>query len=627
MRDLLARLGDPASPDPACACDPGFESGALVVDATDCPGDGDLADSADCRATVIRALADRAADAVVTRTDWLERAYEADAAALLAAAGRFVERVAFYDADLADRATTAPIRAARDAVGRAGPASEIAAETGLAAIAERESSAADALAAFVGPPIAKARVGARSPADATLRDRRTAANGATVRIYDGPGPIATYHLDPVERDLDRPALETLARAHDLLAAGDVPGGERAPGRAVRRAADDADAPVATIAGVLEKHTRGYGVLADLFGDPAVSDVFATAPVGDNALRVVADGERMRTNVRLTETGAETLASRFRRASGRAFSRASPTLDATADTAAGSVRVAGVTDPASDGPAFAFRARDPTPWTLPALVANGTLPADAAAFLSLAVERAGAGLIAGPRGAGKTTMLGALLWELPARIRTVVIEDTPELPVAGLQREGRDVQSLRTSTDDGTGLDPTEALRAALRLGDGALVVGEVRGEEARVLYEAMRVGANGDAVLGTIHGSGGAGVRERVVSDLDVPASSFAATDFVVTLDAGDAPEGGRRAARIEEVVDGDRFEPLFERSGGSLDPAGRIERGESRFAARLARGDERYADVRAALADREALFAELAADDCTDPADVTAAYADRRRS
>jgi len=626
MRDLLAPFRDPD--DPACACDPAFESGALVVDATDCPGDGDLAASGDCRASAIRALADRSADSVVTRTDCLERAYEGDAAALLAAAGRFVERVAFYDADLADRAARDPIAAARDAVGRAGPASEIAAETGLAEIAGRESSTGDALAPFVGPPIAKARVAARPPDGAALRETRTTSNGATVRIYDGPGPLATYHLEPVERGFDWAALETLARAHELLAAGDVSGGERAPGRAVRRVADGADTPVADVASVLEKHTRGYGVLADLFADPAVSDVFATAPVGDNALRVTAGGERMRTNVRLTAAGAETLASRFRRASGRAFSRAAPTLDATAGTAAGSVRVAGVTDPVSDGPAFAFRAQNRTAWTLPALVANGTISAEAAAFLSLAVERAGAGLVAGPRGAGKTTLLGALLWELPAATRAIVIEDTPELPVASLQREGRDVQPLRTSTDDGTGLDPTEALRTALRLGDGALIVGEVRGEEAAVLYEAMRVGANGDAVLGTIHGDGGEGVRERVVSDLGVPGSSFAVTDFVVTLEAADAPAGKqRRVARIEEVADGDRFEPLFERSGGSLDPAGRIERGESPLAARLARGDESYADVRRALADREAQLAQLAAEGRTAPSDVIATGADRGRS
>ena len=629
MRDLLARFRDRV--DRACACEPTFESDGLLIDAADCPGGGDLAERPDCRATVIRALADREADAVVTRSDRLERAYEGDAATLLVAAGRFVERVAFYDEDLAARAERDPLGAARAAVGRAGPVSDIAAETGLSEIACQKAGGgkdyADALRAFVGPPMAKARVAARPPPDATLAETRTLSSGATVRIYEGAGrALRTYHLEPVEHAFDRAALETLARAHRLLAEGAVSGdSERAPGRAVRRVAD-ADAPVADLAAVLRKHTRGYGVLADFFADSAVSDVFATAPVGDNPLRVTADGERMRTNVRLTSAGAETLASRFRRASGRAFSRAVPTLDATAETANGTVRVAGVTDPVSDGPGFAFRAHDAAPWTLPALVANGTLPADAAALLSLAVERAGACLVAGPRGAGKTTLLGALCWELPAATRTVIIEDTPELPVPALQREGRDVQPLRTTTGDGPGLEPPAALRTALRLGEGALVVGEVRGEEAAVLYEAMRVGASGDAVLGTIHGDGGEAVRERVVSDLGVPASSFAATDLVVTLEATSTPDGKRRRVKtIEEVADDDRFESLFHPRSDALEPTGRIDRGDSPFVASLARADERYADVRAALADREGLLAELAREGRTSAAAVTATYAERR--
>ncbi|SIQ91265.1 Type II/IV secretion system protein [Haladaptatus litoreus] len=97
------------------------------------------------------------------------------------------------------------------------------------------------------------------------------------------------------------------------------------------------------------------------------------------------------------------------------------------------------------------------------------------------------LVSGTRGAGKTTCLGALLWELPTKTRTVVIEDTRELPVESLQRDGRDVQSLLTTANgDEPGVQPAEALKTALRLGEGALVVGEVRGNEASVLYEAMR---------------------------------------------------------------------------------------------------------------------------------------------
>ncbi|WP_276300568.1 ATPase, T2SS/T4P/T4SS family [Halorussus lipolyticus] len=635
MRDLLARFHE--DPDPDCACRPTFEDDALVLDAGDCPGAGDLSAEPACRATAIGALADREAEAVVTRTSSVERTYEAESAALLVSAGRFVERVAYYDRQLAERARSDPLGSARSATGRAGPVGELVAETGLAECARRASGYDDALRPFLGPPIAKARVAADPPPDAVFAETRRLATGATVRVYDDRRALRTYHLEPVEHGFDAPARRVLAEAYGLLADGAISAGERAPGRAVRRVADrrdedsaeDPDLPVETIADALRKHTRGYGVLADFFADPEVSDVFATAPVGENPLRVSVAGERMRTNVRLTETGAQALASRFRRESGRAFSRASPTLDATAEVGSGgrsSVRVAGVTNPVSNGPGFAFRAHDATPWTLPALVENGTVPADAGALLSLAVERAGAGLVAGPRGSGKTTLLGALCWELPADTRTVVIEDTPELPVSALQRRGRDAQPLRTETGDRPGLAPPEALRTALRLGEGALVVGEVRGEEAAVLYEAMRVGASGDAVLGTIHGDGGEAVRERVVSDLGVPASSFATTDLVVTLEAVSTPEGKRRRVKaIEEVVDSDRFENLYAIEADRLAATGRIDRGNSALVAELTEAGESYADAREKLAEREALLAELAETGRTGPKAVGSAYADRR--
>ncbi len=82
-----------------------------------------------------------------------------------------------------------------------------------------------------------------------------------------------------------------------------------------------------------------------------------------------------------------------------------------------------------------------------------------------------------------------------------------------------MQALRTASGDGPSVNATEALRTALRLGEGALAVGEVRGEEASVLYEAMRVGGGDGAVLGTSHGNGPNAVQERLVSDLGVPSS------------------------------------------------------------------------------------------------------------
>jgi flagellar protein FlaI len=234
---------------------------------------------------------------------------------------------------------------------------------------------------------------------------------------------------------------------------------------------------------------------------------------------------------------------------------------------------------------------------------------------VAVRRGAAVLVAGPRGAGKTSTLEALLWELRPETRVVAVEDTPELGVEVLQRHGRDVQRVHAASDD-DGLTPTDAVRTALRLGDGALVVGEVRGEEARALYEAMRVGASAHAVLGTVHGDGAAAVRERVVGDLGVAPLSFAATDLLVTLERTDATAGGRRVAGVTEVFaddDGVGTAALWADSH----PTGRVDRGESRALTALADLGETYGDLRTAAADRADELAQRAEAGLTRPADV----------
>jgi flagellar protein FlaI len=596
LRARLSGTGDDRS---ACGCDPSEESGTLRVDATDCEGGGRLASRPDCRETVVTALTDHDVDAVHVTAAGIERRYDGVASALLVAAGRFVDIVREHDERLAALACRDPLAGAREATGRADAVSDVAAETGLAEVVAATEGYESALAPVVGLQMSRWRVDATPPHGARLVDVRDLSTGATVRQYRREDGRDRYVLEPLEHTLDAAATEALATAYDVLADGTVGDGDRAPSRAVRDVAPP-DVDTDRVARILRKHTHGYGLLADLFADTGVSDVFVTAPAPDNPLRVRIDDETVPTNVRLTTGGVDALASRFRRESGAGFSRADPTLDTAVRIGGRQVRVAGVTAPASDGTAFAFRAHDEDVWTLPALVANDTLTAAAGALLSLAVERGRSLLVAGPRGAGKTTLLGALLWEIPPAVRTVVIEDTPELPVGPLQNDGRDVQQLRTGGEDAQ-LDPAGALRTALRLGNGALVVGEVRGAEARVLYEAMRVGANSEAVLGTIHGDGAAATYERVVSDLGVAPSSFGATDLVVTLEVAETADQPRRVRAIEEVTGGDdpAFDSLYDRQSGRLDSTGRVERGNSRLAAALARPTESYARVRETLATR----------------------------
>ena len=98
----------------------------------------------------------------------------------------------------------------------------------------------------------------------------------------------------------------------------------------------------------------------------------------------------------------------------------------------------------------------------------------------------------------------------------------------------------------------DALLVSLRLGESAIVLGEVRGQEARTLYEAMRAGTAGSSVLGTFHADSAKGVFERVVHDMNIPPKSFAATDIVVV--AGLSRPGGvlretRRVLQIAELL------------------------------------------------------------------------------
>jgi flagellar protein FlaI len=628
---VIDRLWGTEDTDTDCSCCVEADGSTLWVDAGECPGEGSLEASPPCRARVAAALARSDCRVVVTTANGTERRYEAAAADLLTAAGRAAVKFDPHDSALAERTRTHPLSAAQEASGRAGPVGRIAAETGLDRFEADESGYSTLLSPLVGSVIGGSRVGTELPQGATLLDTWAVETGSVVRRYMRPeAPVDLLFLEPPLTTLSQADRASLATAADHLVTDGAPGGPVGPDVAVQAASAETEAPPDRLADSLRKHTQGLGVLEDLFAVPGLTDIFAPAPVSENDLTVRLGGETLTTNVRLTEPGAEALASRLRRTSGRAFSRATPTLDAGAQLRASGerIRVAAVTDPVSEGPGFAARTHATEPWTLPRLVSTGTLSAEAAALLSVSVERGAAMLVAGARGAGKTTLLGALLWELPEATRLVALEDTPELPVTTLQEAGRDVQSLRTDGDHG--LDAAGALRTALRLGEGALVVGEVRGSEARVLYEAMRVGANASAVLGTIHGDGVTDVRERVTDDLEVDPAAFAATDLVVTCELEGGYSGStHRISEVAEVLGSDdgADAALFETAEGNLEATGRIQRGNSDLLASLARPTETYSDVLRTLATRRSWLSSLAEEDLTGPEIVVREHARRRAS
>ena len=315
-----------------------------------------------------------------------------------------------------------------------------------------------------------------------------------------------------------------------------------------------------LAGVLARYPAGLGITEYFLEDPNVQDVYMDAPAHLNPVYVTLGGladprarGRCRTNVSLGAGDAESLLSRFRFGSGRPFSEARPYLET--DIQGYSTRVTVIGKPLSpEGVAIALRRHSTDPWTLPRLVAAKSLTPLAAGLLSFLVDGQSTILVAGSRGAGKTSLVGALMLEFPRSQRILTIEDTLELPAEAMKCLGYKLQSMQVrSSLGGMGeMSADEALRLSLRLGESAIVMGEVRGQEARTLYEAMRAGTAGSSVLGTIHGNSAMSVHERVVHDMGIPPKAFSATDIVVVAGLR-RPFGAHRSVRriteISEVV------------------------------------------------------------------------------
>ncbi|MGB9929550.1 MAG: ATPase, T2SS/T4P/T4SS family [Methanosarcina sp.] len=308
------------------------------------------------------------------------------------------------------------------------------------------------------------------------------------------------------------------------------------------------------ADLLARYTNGLGIVEDLLSDSRITDIYINAPADTNPVHVVIDGEECVSNVFLSQDDLDSLVSRFRTISGRPFGEAVPVLELNLE--AFGVRVSVIGDPLSaNGLAYAFRKHSLSPWTLPKLIATGSISPAAAGLLSFLMDGQASVLVAGEVGAGKTSLLSAMLLEIPQKYRVLTIEDTNELPIEQLQALGWKVQAMSSYSSvlkSGAEMSPETALRAALRLGSSALVLGEVRGSEVKVLYEAMQVGKAGNSVIGTIHGSSIENVYERIVHTLGVPPASFKATDAVIICSAirlEGTMKKLKRVSRIAEVT------------------------------------------------------------------------------
>ncbi len=214
------------------------------------------------------------------------------------------------------------------------------------------------------------------------------------------------------------------------------------------------------------------------------------------------------------------------------------------------------DVSKQGSNFTIRKFTSVPISLIELINFGAVDYTLAAYLSLMVGEGMNVFVSGETASGKTTLLNALAAFVPADSKIVSIEDTPEfmVPHPNWIRE-----VVRGSLSEGdTAVDMFSLLKAALRQRPNLIVIGEIRGEEGAIAFQAMQTG---HMVMATFHASTVEKLIQRMTGHpINVPKAYVDNLNLVVIASAVRLPSGkaGRRIISVSELVGYDKESDSF---------------------------------------------------------------------
>ncbi len=236
---------------------------------------------------------------------------------------------------------------------------------------------------------------------------------------------------------------------------------------------------------------GLGPLEPLLADESISDILVNT---HKHVFVERGGELEPTEVRFAdEAHLLRIINKIVTAVGRRVDESHPMADARlADGSRVNVAVAPI---AVDGALMSIRKFSSNPFTLDKLVEFGAAPEVVSEFLWAACKAKVTILISGGTGSGKTTLLNALSQSISHKERLITIEDAAELQ---LQQPHVARMETRPPNIEGNGeIKQRELVKNALRMRPDRVILGEVRGEEAFDMLQAMNTGHEGS--LATLH--------------------------------------------------------------------------------------------------------------------------------
>lgn len=292
---------------------------------------------------------------------------------------------------------------------------------------------------------------------------------------------------------------------------------------------------------------GFGKIDPLMCDPLLEDISCDG-TDTNFYVWHRDYQSIPTNLRF-ESGKEldSFALRLAYLCGRHVSIAQPMLDASLPDGS-RLHLTYGREVTRRGSSFTIRKFRADPLTIIDLVKFKTLSPEMAAYLWYAVESRVSTLVCGGIASGKTTMLNCLSMFIKPDLKIVSIEDTPEL---NLPHENWVPTNTRTHFGLGTeksDITLFDLLKSSLRQRPDYIIVGEVRGQEAYTLFQAVSTGHLG---MSTLHAeSVKAAVYRLEAEPMNIPRTLISGIDIMIVQRRTNSGIGsGRKTIQVSEIV------------------------------------------------------------------------------
>jgi pilus assembly protein CpaF len=320
---------------------------------------------------------------------------------------------------------------------------------------------------------------------------------------------------------------------------------------------------------------GLGPLEALLKDPEISDILV-----NNSSQVFIER-----NGRIEETSVVfrndqhlmQIIERIVSAVGRRIDESTPMVDARLQDGS---RVNAIIPPlALDGPALSIRRFRTDKLSADDLVTRESMTAPMLAFLRAAVTARMNVIVSGGTGAGKTTMLNVLSSFIGNTERVVTIEDAAELTLR--QRHVVRLETRPANIEGRGQVKQRQLVINALRMRPDRIIVGEVRGEEALDMLQAMNTGHDGS--LTTIHANSPRDALYRLdtmvaMTNLNLPERAVrqqVASAINLVIQISRMPDGTRKVTSISEITGMEQevitMQEIFAFQKTGISPDGRV--------------------------------------------------------